>query len=402
MKKPPYPEIPESEYRQRLAGAQAFMSAQGLDGLLLFCEENIAYHTGFQRTFESPTYVWMAAVIPQKGDPTIVVVHGIYNIVNKSTWVEDIRPFGGSDYWGCPKDPLTLLLDTIEERLPGEAVIGAELGFGMHIRLTINEFDAIRSGLSRAGKTLIDASAPIWRQRAVKSSWEQDLYRTLGDITAKGFLAGLMTVHEGCTEREILRAMWSTFIAEGAYDTPMRGQLMIRSGQDRYDMYCARPTDRRIQRGEQIMLDSGPCYKGYLTDIQRHACIGEPPRLQRELFEQSRVGLEAALDAIRPGVTASDVYRTAKQAMEKVGVNTNVHWTFFGHSIGLTNHEPPMIVPSDDTPLEAGMVLSVEVPAYDVPEFRVLGGFLEECVLVTGTGYELLTGKAPRDLWIAR
>ncbi len=85
-----------------------------------------------------------------------------------------------------------------------------------------------------------------------------------------------------------------------------------------------------------------------------------------------------------------------------MGVNTRVPWVFFGHSIGLTNHELPFIVPDDHTPLQAGMVLSVEVPAYDVPEFRVLGGFLEDVVLVTGSGVEVLTSKAPRDYWIVR
>ncbi len=398
MKEPLYPEIPQDEFKLRIDRAAAALREEGMDAYLVFSEQNVAYYTGFRQTFESPTVVWMGALITSGGDVSIVVTHGIFNIVNKTTWVEDIRAFGGSSYWNLPKDPLQVVVDLVREKVRSRGVVGFELGHGMPPRLTVNECDRLRRMLE--GVKLVDAAPAIWAQRAIKTPWEQDVYRKLCDMTASGFLAGMRAARAGVTERDILREVQLEFVRQGAFDTPVRGQLMIRSGQDRHDMYCARPSDRALKAGDQIMLDSGPCYMGYLADIQRHVFIGEPPRLERELYEQSRLGLEAALAAIRPGATASSVWRAAQQRMVEVGVNNNVHWSFFGHSIGLTNHEFPFITPEDDTPLAEHMILSLEVPAYDVPEFRVLGAFLEEIVLVTATGCEVLTGGVTRDLWV--
>lgn len=399
MKEAVYPDIPKEELDLRIEQACERMAERGIDAYLVFSEQNVGYFTGFRQTFESPTVVWVGALITARGEVSIVVTHGIYNIVNKSTWVEDIRPFGGADYWNLPKDPLALVSELVREKLGDSATIGLELGYGMPPRLTVLEVDRLRALLS--GHRLVDAAPPIWAQRAIKTPWERDVYRDLCRMTAAGFLAGMRFARAGVSERDILREIQLEFVRQGAFDTPMRGQLMIRSGRDRHDMYCARPSDRILQDGDQLMLDSGPCHQGYLADIQRHVFIGEPPKLERDLYEQSRRGLEAAVAAIRPGVTASSVWRAAQEAMLKSGVNNNVHWSFFGHSIGLTNHELPFITPQDDTLLEEHMVLSLEVPAYDVPDFRVLGAFLEDIVLVTAGGCEVLTAGVTREMWIA-
>lgn len=400
MKNPPYPEIPEYEYTARLSALQREMSREGLDAVLFFCEENQAYWSGYRRTYESPTVQWTAMLVPQQGDPTIVIRHGHYSLCNKTSHVPDVRPFGGTPYWKLPEDPIALVAEVIRERLPANAVIGAELGPGMHMKVSFSEFARLQAAI--APIRLIDSVKLLFRLKAVKTAWEIDLYRTIGDITAKGFLAGLMTVREGVTERDVMKAMMRSWMDDGAFDTPDRSQVLMRSGPGRYDMFTARALDRKLERGDQIFLDSGPCYKGYLSDIQRMGAVGTPPPLCMGLFEQSRVGLEAALAAIRPGVRANEVFQAASDAMLRVGANPHVPWVFFGHSIGLTNHELPFIVPTDETPLQAGMVLSIEVPAYDVPEFRVLGAFLEDVVLVTDSGCEVLTSKCPRDYWISR
>lgn len=399
MKNPPYFEITEEEYAARLSALQAGLSRAGMDGAVFFCEENQAYWSGYRRTYESPTVQWMAMVVPAKGEPTIVIRHGHFALCDRTTHVPDVRAFGGTPYWKLPEDPIALTAEVIREKFPPNAIIGAELGFGMHMRVSMSEFLRLQSAL--APMRMVDCVRMLFSLKAVKSAWEIDVYRRLGDITAKGFLAGLMAVGEGVTERQVMKAMMRSWLEDDAFDTPDRSQVLMRSGKGRYDMFTARALDRKLERGDQIFLDSGPCYKGYLADMQRMGAVGQPPALCMNLFEQSLAGLEAAIAAIRPGVRANEVFHSAADAMLRVGANPHVPWVFFGHSIGLTNHELPFIVPKDETPLQAGMVLSIEVPAYDVPEFRVLGAFLEDVVLVTDTGCEILTSKCPRDYWIA-
>ena len=77
---------------------------------------------------------------------------------------------------------------------------------------------------------------------------------------------------------------------------------------------------------------------------------------------------------------------------------------FVGHGQGLHTHEPPYLVPTGkdaDIVLEEGMYLAVEVSAFDAPEFRVIGGFPEDDILVTKDGFENLTKDIPNHLWIA-
>jgi Xaa-Pro aminopeptidase len=239
----------------------------------------------------------------------------------------------------------------------------------------------------------------MWRRRIVKSAWELELYRTLGRITAAGFRAGLEAIALGVSEREIERRMWRAFIDGGADASPVGGQLMIRSGRERYGTFCGRASARTLEAGDQIILAGGPALSGYHIDIHRFACVPPAPDLQHELHAQSEAGLTAAIEATRPGVAAKTVFKAARDAMRRRAATAVIPWRVFGHGVGLDNYEPPMISEDDETILEKGMVLALEVPAYDIPAGRVLGAFLEDCIVVTDSGAEVLTAGVGRALW---
>ena len=97
-------------------------------------------------------------------------------------------------------------------------------------------------------------------------------------------------------------------------------------------------------------------------------------------------------------MTARSIFAAAYDAMVARQATAVVPWRVFGHGIGLDNYEPPFLSADDDTEIVPGMVLALEVPAYDVPASRVMGAFFEECVLVTEDGAEMLTDGVPRAL----
>jgi Xaa-Pro aminopeptidase len=235
----------------------------------------------------------------------------------------------------------------------------------------------------------------------VKSDYELQLLGECARIACRGFMAGLKEVRAGVTERDVLKAVLTEFVASGAADSPFQGQLMMRSGRERYSMFAARAEDRILREGDQIILDSGPSFRGYLIDMQRQACIGPPSVLQQQLYDRGLVGFRSALAAVRPGAKASDIHRAAVHAMNDHGPPLETHLEFFGHGIGLANHEPPWLRRHGDEVLEEGMVLSIEIPSYDIPQFRVLGGFLEDVVVVTADGHHNLTADVPQELWLA-
>ena len=399
MRDVPYPELPSEEVAQRLSALHSRLGSEDVDALVLVSDENIAYYSGFRRTFPSPLDWFQALVLTADGRSVFLAPSQNVNIVERTTHVDEVRAWGGPPDLGFPSSPVDGLSQLVSELLPSRSRIGLELGPGMIWQATVPEIDGVRAGL--AGHETVDASSLIWAQRAIKTPWEQATIRELGRIVAAAFQAGLETIGEGVTERQVLQRMIETSVSEGAFDTPLQGSFMIRSGQGRYDMFCARPVDRVLQRGDQLMMDSGPSLRGYVSDIQRQACIGSPSDLERSLFDRGRAGFDAALGAIRAGAPVRSIYEAATEAMaEFPGGRTHAHIRFMGHGIGLVNHEPPWLTDDSEAVLESGMTLSIEIPSYDVPDYRVIGGFLEDMVLVTDDGHENFTAAVPHDLWI--
>jgi Xaa-Pro aminopeptidase len=160
----------------------------------------------------------------------------------------------------------------------------------------------------------------------------------------------------------------------------------------------ARPTDRRLQHGELVLLDFGGVLDGYCGDLTRMAAVGRVAPDARALFDAVREAQAAAITAVRAGVLASDVDAAARRTLEARGYGTRfLHAT--GHGLGLDLHEAPRLGRADaerPEPLAAGMVCTIEPGAY----IDGLGGVrLEDDVLVTAEGCEVLT-DAPRDLLV--
>lgn len=159
----------------------------------------------------------------------------------------------------------------------------------------------------------------------------------------------------------------------------------------------ARPTDRRLSKGDLVVLDFGGVLDGYCGDLTRMAAVGQVEASAQALVDAVRVAQDAAIAAVRAGILASDVDAAARQVLTLRGLgDAFVHAT--GHGLGLDVHEAPRLGRDTASPvrLEAGMVCTVEPGAY--VEGR--GGVrLEDDVLVTAEGCEVLT-DAPRELLI--
>lgn len=382
-----YPAIPESDYLERRSRLQRCLTALDLHGALLLNRANIAWLTGFRPSIIAPNMAFVAAYLPVSGEAQLIGMPGLANLMRESAW-GDVTTV----------DSATAGIATLLQLAGPSGRIGMEGSMGLHRAADAAELAAIEQGI---GSTrLTDISPQLWDCRILKTAWELAQYRRLGAITALGFRAGLAMIAPGVSEQEVARAMWGAMIAAGADAGPNGGQIMVRSGPDRYPVFCGPPTARRVQTGEQMMLAGGPVLNGYHIDIHRFANIGPVSDLQARLYAQSRRGIDAALAAIRPGVTTGAIYDAAATAMRENAATEAIAWRVFGHGIGLENYEYPMIAAGGDVVLREGMALAIEIPAYDVPQFRVQGAFLEECVLVTADGAENLTSGVPRDLHV--
>ena len=156
-----------------------------------------------------------------------------------------------------------------------------------------------------------------------------------------------------------------------------------------------------LEDGDLVVLDFGGVLGGYCSDLTRTVAIGSLAADRRRLYDAVRDAQAAALAAIRPGVAASDVDEAARNVLTGQGLGDAFgHGT--GHGLGLEVHEEPRISRRREgvapAVLEPGMVFTVEPGAY-VPG---TGGVrIEDDVLVTGTGCEILT-SVPRELLTLR
>jgi Xaa-Pro aminopeptidase len=132
---------------------------------------------------------------------------------------------------------------------------------------------------------------------------------------------------------------------------------------------------------------------GYNAELERAMIIGPPTDEMRRLFDHTVAAQQVAFDAIRPGVTCADVDGAVMRYFEENDLVR--YWRqHTGHGIGLRNHEAPFLDVGDPTPLEPGMVFTIEPGLYD----PAIGGFRHsDTVAVTEDGVDILTDY-PSDI----
>jgi Xaa-Pro aminopeptidase len=158
----------------------------------------------------------------------------------------------------------------------------------------------------------------------------------------------------------------------------------------------ARPTDRRIEPGELVVIDFGAIVDGYCSDMTRTLCVGEPAgaverRMVEVVAESQRVGVAA----VSAGVSGRAVDEACRAVIADAGWgDAFIHGT--GHGVGLEIHEAPRVASTSTDTLAAGHVVTVEPGVYLADHGGVR---IEDTVVVTGDGCRVLT-NAPKDLVI--
>ena len=148
--------------------------------------------------------------------------------------------------------------------------------------------------------------------------------------------------------------------------------------------------ERLIEPGDTVVLDFGGLVFGYGSDTTRTVSVGESQALTRKVHAIVMQAQQAAVEAVRPGVTCEDIDRVAREVITDAGYGERfIHRT--GHGIGMTTHEPPYIVKGESQPLVPGMCFSVEPGIYLPGEFGVR---IEDIVTVTESGVKRLNNTS--------
>jgi Xaa-Pro aminopeptidase len=229
----------------------------------------------------------------------------------------------------------------------------------------------------------------------IKSPLEIERIKKAALITCKAYERAWELIKEGMTEIEIADIFRKTMIEEGSKLYPEHAFFNIRAGKERYPMADSLCQERKIQRGEMLVLDCGCTYKGYWTDLCRVAHVGKPTSEHKRAYRTVVEALNAAVDHLKPGIKAKEIYEAAHRIIEaaKCGVTLDM----VGHGIGLDLHEPPVLGLGIDTTLKPGMVLCVEPWIYDVFDKGIFA--CEDMFVITEKKCELLSPLPREELW---
>ncbi|RED46176.1 M24 family metallopeptidase [Aestuariispira insulae] len=385
MMQPPRRGFDIVEYELRVARAQKAMHAEQLDGLLLTTEAEVRYFSGFQTQFwESPTRPWFL-ILPAKGEP-IAVIPGIGEAGMRGTWIRDIR------CWPAPRpedDGVSLLADGLNSLPRRFGRIGLPMGHESLLRMPLADFRKLERGI--AGYELIDAAPLMHALRFVKSAAEINKIEYACQVTSKAFEALPEKLAIGMTEREACQALRMDLLKLGADHSPY---LIAGSGSMSYGDIIMGPTDRVLEDGDVLIIDTGTVYDGYFCDFDRNLAFGTPADETLAAHECVHRATDAGFAAARPGATMADLFNAMWQVLEAGGALGN-NVGRMGHGLGMQLTEGPSVTPHDQTVLEVGCVVTLEPGMCFAPGCEMVH---EENIVITENGARWLSNRAPVEM----
>ena len=270
------------------------------------------------------------------------------------------------------------------ERLEGAARLGLEdsLAWGEQIRWS----EAVEA-------ETVPLTEIVEGLRAVKDDAELARIQAAARIADQALAVVEPMLQPGATETQIQHALDDAIRAAGAsgpaYDT------IVASGPNSA-LPHARPTDRKLQPGDLVIIDVGAVVDGYRSDMTRSFVLGDADDRAAAMLETVGRSQSAGVAAVRPGVEAGEIDSVCRAVIKEAGMgDAFVHGT--GHGVGLDVHELPRVAPGSKAALAPGNVLTVEPGVY----FPGVGGVrVEDLVVVTDDGCRPLTlhPKTPTPL----
>ncbi len=370
-----------SEFENRTAKLQQLMNAQGIDAVFLSTEPEFRYFSGFKSQFwESPTRPWFL-VVPAEGLPIAVVPEiGVSGF--DDTWVEDVRS------WPAPRpadDGVSQLAGALADVSKRHMKIGAMLGPETHLRMPAANFKTLQDMLSQ--HEMVDVATLVREVRSVKSPAEIAKTRFACEVTAAGFDYLYANLKAGMTERDACKAMHIEMLRLGADACPY---LISASGQGGYDNIIMGPTDRLLERGDVLIIDTGANFDGYFSDYDRNFVFGQVDQDTHMAYEAVYESTEAGLRTAAPGKTTGDVWQAMWSVLEGAGALGNDVGRM-GHGLGMQLTEWPSNVEGGDVVLKEGMILTLEPGMTFAPGKMMVH---EENILITANGCEMLHKRA--------
>jgi Xaa-Pro aminopeptidase len=234
-----------------------------------------------------------------------------------------------------------------------------------------------------------DVTPVIDEMRVIKTPAEIEILRRNGRLSADAVKQAMLAGRPGVYEYEIEAAAMAVILRGGAAG-PAYAPI-VGSGPNSCILHYDKNT-RRVEAGDVVLMDFGADLGHLAMDITRTwPASGRFTDEQKAAYGLVLEVQKACLEAYKPGATAQDVRAHVAAVLKAMGLDPRGLTGGFGHGVGLCVHDVPL-----GGVLREGMVFAIEPGLYD--EAKGLGIRIEDTVLVTATGCEVLTAGAPKEI----
>src|ERR1700687_1852609 len=308
------------------------MKNQRLDAIVATTPENVTYASGFwamSQWIRRGPQAYVLTPAEGHGEPVVIASTGLIDLAaDPDVWVKDISRCGNFVIDRTPGIELDAHDSRIEELMAqgddGDAVgalVKAIKGRGLqNARIGVDEIGILPQYWDKLVEALPGAAltraADIFRHaRAIKTPEEVARLRKSAEIADMSIQAALAVAREGATEMDLARAFHGKTINEGGL--PVLACIGVGT---RSAMTNVQPSERKLVTDDVIRFDVGARYRHSRADIARNAVLGEPTKKLAQYHHAICVGLDRAIEMIKPGLRAADVFEACVETVRREGI----------------------------------------------------------------------------------
>ncbi len=405
---------------QVLSSIRRRLHERGLDAYIAYTPSNVFYATGFQSYFLMQWWRMQGtvlAVIPADESIEVGMMIGDFEArpAQKVSGIRDVRayrlwpeirdaeavrePLGsGETETSRPAQFDEGEQDEIVRGLLGDrGLLGARIGSDLRYML----FDSYRRFSAVAPEAeWVDFTEDMYALRRIKYPSEVERLRRATELSEAGMTFAVEELGPGMTATDV-RHRYVMGVAQAAMADPRyqdySDDWILPAVGAGVGIGVDSERDAGLQEGDLIKFDCGTTVGGYRGDGGRTFVYGKAKPAAERLFRVLQEAHDRACEAIRPGVEVAEIFRIAQGHITKSGY-PRFRRGHYGHSLGIDtfHEEPPYVSEGERTPIEEGMVLAIETPAYTTDAGAIM---IEDLVHVLPGGIERLH-KLPHELGV--
>ena len=366
--------ISDQEYSIRLEKIQKLLNENDFDALFVTLGRNFQYILKSQAHLSERL---VCGIIPAQGDPHLLCpAFEIINFSKTPVKKENLH------LWEEVENPFEKLLGLSTDLgiLDGNIALSPDTPFDFYSKMAIKMPKAL---FASAYKIFLTA-------RVTKTETEISCLRKANEVTSEGIETSFNQVFEGMTEKQLAQIVIKEL---GDRSNEAVEFCAVQFGENSADPH-AQPTERKLHKGEAMLIDAGTTIEGYNGDITNTTVFGKPSKEFLDIYAIVEDAQEKAVKGAKEGVSGEYVDNLARSIITDRGYGKYfTHRT--GHGIGLEVHEEPYIVNGNKDPLLQNQAHSVEPGIYLEGKFGVR---IEDVVFV-GKQSGIRSAKVARRLW---